>query len=119
MKLRPRSVGRIRPGLDELRRVLAEFGNPQLDFSSILIVGTNGKGSTAAMLDAVLRAHGLRTGLFTSPHLVRVEERVRLNGANVDEDSLESTIRLFDEFPDLTYFETLTAAAFSTFSEAR
>jgi dihydrofolate synthase/folylpolyglutamate synthase len=119
VKLRPRSVGRIRPGLDELRRVLAEFGNPQLNFSSILIVGTNGKGSTAAMLDAVLRAHGLRTGLFTSPHLVRVEERVRLNGANVDEDSLESTIRLFDEFPDLTYFETLTAAAFSTFSEAR
>jgi len=71
------------------------------------------------MLDAVLQAHGLQTGLFTSPHLVRVEERVRLNGEPVDETVLESTIGGFDAFPDLTYFETLTAAAFSVFSAAQ
>jgi dihydrofolate synthase/folylpolyglutamate synthase len=119
VKLGDRPAGRIRPRLDELQRVLAELGDPQLDFPSILVVGTNGKGSTAAMLDALLRAHGLNTGLFTSPHLLRVEERVRLNGAPVDETVLESTIGLFDEFPDLTYFETVTAAAFSIFSEAQ
>lgn len=119
VKLSVRPAGRIRPRLDELRQALAEGGNPQLDFPSILIVGTNGKGSTAAMLDAVLRAHGLSTGFFTSPHLVRVEERVRLNGVPVDELALESAIGRFDEYPDLTYFETLTAAAFSIFSEAK
>jgi dihydrofolate synthase/folylpolyglutamate synthase len=119
LTLKNRPQGRIRPELDNLRRVLADIGNPQLDFPSILVVGTNGKGSTAAMLDAVLRAHGLSAGLFTSPHLVRVEERVRLNGDPVDETVLESTIGRFDAFPDLTYFETLTAAAFSVFSEAQ
>lgn len=119
VNLRSRSVGRIRPALDELQRVLAERGNPQLDFPSILVVGTNGKGSTAAMLDALLRSHGLSTGLFTSPHLVRVEERVRLNGVAVDEKVLESAIEYLDEYPDLTYFETMTAAAFGIFSEAQ
>ena len=119
VKLQARPAGRIRPRLDELRQVLAKDGNPQLDFPSILIVGTNGKGSTAATLEAVLRAHGLHTGLFTSPHLVHVEERVRLNGLPVDERALESAIGRLDEYPDLTYFETLTAAAFSIFSQAK
>jgi dihydrofolate synthase/folylpolyglutamate synthase len=119
LTLENRPQGRIRPQLDNLRRVLTEIGNPQLDFPSILVVGTNGKGSTAAMLDAVLRAHDLNTGLFTSPHLVRVEERVRLNGESVDETSLALSIGRFDAFPDLTYFETLTAAAFALFSEER
>jgi dihydrofolate synthase/folylpolyglutamate synthase len=117
--LRNRPRGRIRPELDSLRKVLAEIGHPQLDFPSILVVGTNGKGSTAAMLEAILRAHNLRTGLFTSPHLVRVEERVRLNGRPVDETVLRGHIDRFDGFPDLTYFETLTAAAFAIFSEMR
>jgi dihydrofolate synthase/folylpolyglutamate synthase len=69
------------------------------------------------MLEAILRAHGLKTGLFTSPHLVRVEERVRLNGAPVAGPQLAATIGRFDEFPDLTYFETLAAAAFCIFSD--
>jgi dihydrofolate synthase/folylpolyglutamate synthase len=117
--LENRQQGRIRPELDSLREVLAERGNPQLDFPSILVVGTNGKGSTAAMLEAVLRAHDLRTALFTSPHLVRVEERIRLNGAPVDETVLREHLGRFDESPDLTYFETLTAAAFAIFSETQ
>jgi dihydrofolate synthase/folylpolyglutamate synthase len=115
--IRPR--GRIRPELESLRRVLAGLGNPQLAFPSILIVGTNGKGSTAVMLEAILRAHGLRTALFTSPHLVRVEERVRLDFEPVDGALLGEHIGRLDEFPDLTYFETLTAAAFTVFSESR
>ena len=100
LKLSDRPAGRIRPQLDGLRRVLSDRGNPQLDFPSILIVGTNGKGSTAAMLEAVLRSHHLKTGLFTSPHLVRVEERVRLEGEPVHEKMLEAHVGSFDEFPD-------------------
>jgi dihydrofolate synthase/folylpolyglutamate synthase len=119
LKLSDRPTGRIRPELDGLRSVLADCGDPQLDYPSILIVGTNGKGSTAAMLEAVFRAHGFATGLFTSPHLVRVEERVQLNGVPVDSTVLETHIGLFDASPDLTYFETLAAAAFSIFSKAR
>jgi len=117
--LRNRPQGRIRPELDSLRRVLSERGDPQLDFPSILVVGTNGKGSTTAMLEAVLRAHDLRTGLFTSPHLIRVEERIRLQGAPVDPAILREHVRRFDDCPELTYFETLTAVAFAIFSEAR
>ena len=118
LKLRDRPADRIRPQLDGLHRVLANRGDPQLDFPSILIVGTNGKGATAVMLEAVLRAHGLATGLFTSPHLVRVEERIRLDGAPVDSTVLETHVGRFDDSPDLTYFETLAAVAFSFFSEA-
>ena len=76
-----RKPGRIRPDLGAFRSVLHELGEPQQRFPSVIIVGTNGKGSTAAMLDAVLTAHGLRTGLYTSPHLVRVEERIRIAAA--------------------------------------
>lgn len=115
--LSDRPSGRIRAELDSLRKVLAERGNPQSTFPSILIVGTNGKGSTAAMLEAILRAHGLRTGLFTSPHLIRIEERVQLNGTPVTTARLEATVGLFNDFPDLTYFETLTAAAFCIFAD--
>jgi dihydrofolate synthase/folylpolyglutamate synthase len=117
--LENRPQGRIRPELESLRESRAERGNPQLDFPSILVVGTNGKGSTAAMLEAVLRAHDLRTALFTSPHLVRVEERIRVNGAPIDGCVLREHLARLDDSPDLTYFEALTAAAFSIFSELK
>jgi dihydrofolate synthase/folylpolyglutamate synthase len=113
-----RQASRIRPQLDGLRRVLAELGDPQKSFRSILVVGTNGKGSTAAMLEAVLRAHGVTTGLYTSPHLIRVEERVQLGGRLVSETELGRQLALLDGYADLTYFETLTAAAFEVFSSA-
>ncbi len=117
--LRGRRASRIHPELDGLREVLERFGNPQGAYPSILIVGTNGKGSTAIMLDAILRAHGLTTGLFTSPHLIRVEERVRVNGVPVTERELSRTLAPLDAFPDLTYFETVTAAALTLFAESR
>jgi dihydrofolate synthase/folylpolyglutamate synthase len=97
---------------------LAELGNPQDEVSSILIVGTNGKGSTAAILDAVLAAHGMRTGLYTSPHLVRVEERIRVSGEDLSSADLLRHLERLDPYPELTFFETLTAAALLAFSEA-
>ncbi len=118
LKLDERRPGRIRPDLGVLRTVLEELGSPHLVFHSVLVVGTNGKGSTAAMLEAVLREHGLTTGLFTSPHLVRVEERVRLDGDPVDAAILERHLDRLAPYPDLTYFETVTAAAFSIFAES-
>ena len=117
LNLDRRDVGRIRPQLDGLRQALSELGNPQDSLRSILIVGTNGKGSTAAMLESVLRGHGLTTGLYTSPHLVHVEERVRLNGRPVGTPDLARQVGRLDEFSDLTFFETLTAAAFGVFAE--
>jgi len=118
LNLDRRDVGRIRPQLDGLRQVLAEFGNPQDSLRSILIVGTNGKGSTAAILESVIRGHGLTTGLYTSPHLVRVEERVRLDGRPVGTSELVRQVDRLDRFSDLTFFETLTAAAFEIFADA-
>src|SRR5690242_9055773 len=69
--------------LDEIRILLDALGNPHLSFPSVLIAGTNGKGSTAATLASVLRAAGLRTGLYTSPHLERPNERIRAQGAEI------------------------------------
>jgi dihydrofolate synthase/folylpolyglutamate synthase len=104
--------------LDGLRQALTVLGDPQESLRSILVVGTNGKGSTAAMLAAVLSAHGVATGLYTSPHLIRVEERVQLDGRPVSAAELGRRLALLDRFADLTYFETLTAAAFEIFSDA-
>jgi len=119
LSLRHRRPGRIRPELGPLRGVLARLGDPQLDYPSILIVGTNGKGSTAVMLEAVLGSHGVVTGLTTSPHLVTVEERIRVGGRPVDRDTLAGHLDRLSAFDDLTFFETITAAAFLVFAEAR
>lgn len=118
LTLSDRRPGRIRPSLDGLRRALAELGDPQRACRSVLIVGTNGKGSTAVMLDAVLRGHGLRTGLTTSPHLVSVTERIRVSGTPVGTAHLDRCLERLARYPDLTFFETVTAAAFLVFAEA-
>ena len=118
LSLRNRRPGRIRPELGPIREALARRGNPQAAAPSILIVGTNGKGSTAAILEAVLEAHGVSTGLTTSPHLVSVEERIRIRGRTIDRSSLERHLESLAEDEDLTFFETITAAAFLAFAEA-
>lgn len=118
LSLLQRRPGRIRPQLEVVQQVLHELGDPQHAFSSVLVVGTNGKGSTAAMLESVLAAHGLQTGLYTSPHLVRVEERVRIGGVAVSETALERQIARLERYGELTFFETLTVAAFLLFAEA-
>lgn len=116
--------------LDEIRILLVELGDPHKQFPSVLIAGTNGKGSTAATLASILQAAGVRTGLYTSPHLQRANERIRMEGAEIDDDAfarsfflvLDGAHRLVEQgrlpqFP--SYFEILTAQAFLRFAEAR
>ena len=111
--------------------VLAErLGNPHRTFPSVHVAGTNGKGSTAAMLESILRAAGLGTGLFTSPHLERINERIRLDGEDFpDAEFAETFTRIHACIEELlaagpeaglaahpTYFECLTAMAFDCFA---
>src|SRR4029077_2410316 len=72
--------------LAHMRVLLNALDHPERRFPSVLIAGTNGKGSTAATLASILQASGLRTGLYTSPHLVRINERIRINGENIDDE---------------------------------
>jgi dihydrofolate synthase / folylpolyglutamate synthase len=114
----------IRPGLSRTLALLASLGNPQSSFASILIGGTNGKGSTAAAISAVLTAAGVPCGLYTSPHLVSVAERVRLHDRDVSGAALGDTLALVSRIaaPGVrgpTYFEALTVAAFELFRRAR
>jgi dihydrofolate synthase/folylpolyglutamate synthase len=115
--------------LDQIRILLEALGNPQSRFSSVLIAGTNGKGSTAATLASILTEAGIRTGLYTSPHLERVNERIRIGRALIgDDDFARHFFRVHDtadqlvnagrlpQFP--SFFECLTALAFVYFAEA-
>src|ERR1700751_2648441 len=72
--------------LAHMRVLLQALEHPERAFRSVLIAGTNGKGSTAATLASILRTSGLRTGLYTSPHLVRINERIRINGIEISDD---------------------------------
>lgn len=119
----------IKLGLRNIRQILEKLGDPQKSWRSVLIAGTNGKGSVGAMLDAILRNHGLSTGHYTSPHLVELRERIRVNGSMIRDEEFASVLQsVFDavdscisegklEAPP-TYFETLTAAAFLHFQRA-
>jgi dihydrofolate synthase/folylpolyglutamate synthase len=113
--------------LAHMRVLLQPLGLPQHKFRSVLIAGTNGKGSTAATLASILRAAGHRTGLYTSPHLVRINERIRINGQPISDadftrvyDQVErAAVRLVDEgkLPwHPSFFEVLTAMAFLHFA---
>ena len=115
---------RIRPGLWRTRSLLSFLGNPENTFASILIGGTNGKGSTAATISAILTAAGVPCGLYTSPHLVSVTERVRLGDRDVSTAALSEALALVaavaapgERSP--TYFEAMTVAAFELFRRAR
>ena len=111
----------IRPGLERIRTLLAHLGDPHLDFPSVLVGGTNGKGSVVSYLASILREAGCRPGVYTSPHLVRFEERIEIAGVPIAEQEvadLTGEIRAAieagngrgDETP--TYFEATTALAF-------
>jgi len=115
--------------LEEIRILLATLGDPQRRFPSVLIAGTNGKGSTAATLASILTASGMRTGLYTSPHLARVNERIRLDRAEIGDEAFAALyFRVHDaaqkllmdgELPQLpSFFEILTAQALLYFAEA-
>ncbi|MBB5318508.1 bifunctional folylpolyglutamate synthase/dihydrofolate synthase [Tunturibacter empetritectus] len=121
------STPRRKFDLAHMRVLAAALGNPQTAFPSILIAGTNGKGSTAATLSSIFTAAGYRTGLYTSPHLVRVNERIQIDGQQIpDEDfarlyfQVDETARHLVEAGDLPYppsfFEVLTAVGFLYFA---
>jgi dihydrofolate synthase/folylpolyglutamate synthase len=117
--LAPRLEQRILPGLERIRHALDLLGHPEERFPAVLIVGTNGKGSTAALLASVLGAHGVRTGLYTSPHLVAVQERISIDGDSIAEARLVELLGGLAQFPELSYFEALTVAAFQHFAAER
>jgi len=113
-------VNAIELGLDRVRQVVTALGVTQT-CPVILVGGTNGKGSTCAMLEAILRAAGYRVGLYTSPHLVRYTERIRVNGEEVAENALCDAFAEVDRArgaTPLTYFELGTLAAWQVFSKA-
>ena len=115
--------------LAHMRVLLAALGHPERNFPSVLVAGTNGKGSTAATLASILQASGLKTGLYTSPHLVRINERIRLDGLAISDDDFallhdvvgRTAERLVGE-GDLpwhpSFFEMLTAMAFEYFARS-
>ncbi len=120
----------IKFGLDNVREVLSAFHNPHLKYPSVLVAGSNGKGSVCAMLSRILTLHGLRTGLFTSPHLIDVEERIRIGEDPIPKRTfcrllteLRETIdRLIEEKKLLnppTYFEHICCLAFLYFEHQR
>jgi dihydrofolate synthase / folylpolyglutamate synthase len=112
-----RALG-VELGLERVRRALTALGEPQRRFAAVQIAGTNGKGSTAAMTEAILRAAGVRRGLHTSPHLARFTERIRVAGAEVDGDRLAALdVRIAATGVPLTYFEIATVLAFLSFAE--
>lgn len=116
--------------LEQVRTLLHALGDPHLTFRSVLIAGTNGKGSTAATLASILATAGLRTGLYTSPHLNRPNERIRVGGAEIaDDDFARLYFRVDDAAEQLfaagelpqhpSYFEVLTAMGFLYFAEQK
>src|SRR3984893_9284181 len=116
--------------LAHMRVLLAALGHPENGFPAVLVAGTNGKGSTAATLASTLQASGLKTGIYTSPHLVRINERIRLNGIPIGDDDFvllhavvdRTAERLVGE-GDLpwhpSFFEMLTAMGFEYFARSR
>jgi dihydrofolate synthase / folylpolyglutamate synthase len=120
----------IKLGLENIATLCAALGDPQDRFPSIHVAGTNGKGSVSAMLAGIMKEHGFRTGLYTSPHLARVEERIRVDGASITPlrfrgmlERLKATIDGLMAGGRLayhpTYFEVLTALAFLQFAERK
>jgi dihydrofolate synthase/folylpolyglutamate synthase len=112
-------------GLAAIDALCERLGRPERDVPSVLVAGTNGKGSAAATLSAIATAAGARAGLYTSPHLHRAGERIRVEEADVTDEQLDDVLarvfRAADAMPEIpgTYFEVLTAAAFLAFSERR
>ncbi|MBZ5553977.1 MAG: bifunctional folylpolyglutamate synthase/dihydrofolate synthase [Acidobacteriia bacterium] len=117
-------------GLRNMRTLLHALGSPHHAYPSIHVAGTNGKGSVCAMLDSILRASGRRVGLFTSPHLISIRERMKINGRDISPaeftksyERVARTIRSLQGTRHLpshpTYFETITAMAFDYFARAK
>ena len=120
----------IKLGLRNIKVILEALGQPQNSFRSVLIAGTNGKGSTGAMLESILRNQGFKTGYYTSPHLVDIRERIQINRDLISEKDFEAVLlKVFDAVNSMiasarletppTYFEVLTASAFLHFKQSK
>ena len=96
----PRQASATKFDLKNITVVCEHLGQPQREFQSVHVAGTNGKGSTSAMLDSILRAAGLRTGLYTSPHLERINERIRLDGRDISDEEFAAALN-WDEIQEL------------------
>ncbi len=121
----------LQPRLAPTRRVVELLGDPQRAYPIVHITGTNGKTSTSRIIESILRASGLRTGLLTSPHLVRVNERIMIGGAPISNEGLVTNWQDIQPYvamvdaeldavgePHLTFFEAFTALAFASFADA-
>ncbi len=119
----------IKLGLENVTEFLGRIGNPHNDFRTVHVTGTNGKGSVCVFVSDILRKHGLKVGLYTSPHLVRFSERIMINGSEIpEEDVLRIGLELKEEMEamraengekQLTFFEFTTGLAFRYFSERK
>ena len=108
----------IKLGLENINKILRECNNPHNEFKSIHLAGTNGKGSTASIIAKILQNSGKKVGLYTSPHLINFNERIRINGvpiSNNDIISFTKTYKDFFEQNSITFFEATTAMAFDYF----
>ena len=115
------NVDKMRFGLKAISELLSRLGNPQNSYKTILIAGTNGKGSTAAMIASILCSAGYKVGLYTSPHLVDVRERIVINGKKIPLKEFNRTIADVKDKKEqpVTYFEFLTAVAFVYFQRQK
>ncbi len=116
-----RTTGAVRFGLGHTRRLLGEIGDPHLGLATVHIAGTNGKGSTAASLEALLRRRGLRVGKYTSPHLVDFRERIVVDGVPMPADAVASFVETrleAIERTEATFFEATTAMALEHFARS-
>lgn len=116
----------IKPGLGRITAMLGFLHHPETSYKTIIVGGTNGKGSTCAMVDSILRAAGYRTGFYSSPHLVSLNERIRVNGTMIEDAAFEAIAEhlfgIIDEHTEaaeLTYFEFMTAAALLHFKNEK
>jgi len=110
----------FKPGVERMKALLTRMGNPQHAFRSIHIAGTNGKGSTASMAAAILTAHDRRTGLHTSPELLDITERMRVDGTPAPTPWLDDAVMRYEAALDElapSFFEATTALSFLYFAE--
>jgi dihydrofolate synthase/folylpolyglutamate synthase len=110
----------MRLGLAPMVEACRTLGHPERAFEVVHVAGTNGKGSVSAMVASIARAHGIRTGLYTSPHLLRFAERIQVDGDPIEDASLAPILAdTLARAPELTFFEVATLAAFRVFREAK
>jgi dihydrofolate synthase/folylpolyglutamate synthase len=126
----PTQAAAVKFNLENISALAGSLGHPERAYPSAHIAGTNGKGSTAAFLESILRHAGFRTGLYTSPHLERINERIRINGQEIQDgafaETLSRVLALIEELlatgalrAHPTYFECVTAMAFEYFARSR